>query len=372
MLESKIPWDLDKPTLPNGQPNPSFEAFSAAKKKMYDAHRKEYEAVFHDVQPLAENDIAAWCEELKGSRNVSAPLLRTLLTSGKNGGVESLDLQQFARNVALQNREVAELQLPPTVSLKGIALALARRGFSEFGKSKGLEPEELEARLATPEGQKLLAQSASEIESELKRTARDAASSYIQSIKSTSDAILGLSQDMAIDSCRAGKCDESLLRRWAAVWLKEKGGAARDGLADLAGALVNPITLAVLLDDETKVVLEERAIKLDGSMRYRYATSFVQSSGGAIGIGADPNDPGNQVRTLDDLTAIANRNLSVIAQRYRPVASVERYARIAAFLRWALLAEKAGTLGAINLSALGTIRPNDAGRAPTPDAIAEK
>jgi hypothetical protein len=127
----------------------------------------------------------------------------------------------------------------------------------------------------------------------------------------------------------------------------------------------SPTTLAVLLDDPVTIDLQPGTLKLVGAVHYRYASSRFVADQQGIHMGARiPN--GSQVWHLRRLSDIANGAIPALQAAYPPLANVAQYAKIVAFLRWAV---KDPHVKRVDLSDLVGVKASDHERYRTPDSV---
>jgi hypothetical protein len=163
---------------------------------------------------------------------------------------------------------------------------------------------------------------------------------------------------------------EAMVELWAALMLRF---SAQDPQEETHKALANYLamrqtSLAVLLDDPTTVALDGGKIRLNGKMRYRYATTRITVKNGRVHFGKGPGED-SEVETIESLTTLANDHWKEVVEGFAPMTRIAEYARLAAFLRWAVEAKGQGKLGGIDFSALASVPAHDRKRFPTPDAI---
>lgn len=185
------------------------------------------------------------------------------------------------------------------------------------------------------------------------------------------DAILGAL--MVGDSASPGTA-RVVARLWAARNLatpamRQSGvplAGQRTQLAAEAAYLVGGTTLAVLMDEPTTARLSDGRLLLRPTLRYRYATRWMHDDGTVIALSHAPGDVTQEARTLPELTRVGNRALPTLLQGYEPLARVEEYAALAAFLRWA---QHSRDLYLVDLGELAGVAANDGRRFGTPDIL---
>ena len=134
--------------------------------------------------------------------------------------------------------------------------------------------------------------------------------------------------------------------------------------------------LAVLFDERVHFSLADGRLRIETTMRYRYAEADYEVKDGRLVFYLDANDPRNpaRAREIERLGDIATENFTAIAAAFEPLARVHEYAGLAAFLRWASCAPEsdddciARDSVTIDLSALGAFNLRDREATPTPDA----
>jgi hypothetical protein len=123
----------------------------------------------------------------------------------------------------------------------------------------------------------------------------------------------------------------------------------------------------MLYDDAVSLNLQGESGSLTTEMKYRYATTYFHVGDTHITIG-QPDDPENEVETIDSLTNLANEHLNEVADSYPPLKRVIKHAALTAFLKWAIAEQDRGGL-IVDLSELAACPAHDPKKFPTPDSI---
>ncbi len=158
--------------------------------------------------------------------------------------------------------------------------------------------------------------------------------------------------------------------KWVTLWgALQKSSQPNLSAEQLASSFLEALpntALAVLMDEPTTIALGGDQLILRGDMRYRYATSEIVVTPGAVLVGRSLPQGMSQVRELRELTQLANHALPRLAALYQPLERTLRYARIVAFLRWS---RGKGRLLAVDFSSLAAYPASDRVRTPTPDLL---
>ncbi len=162
-----------------------------------------------------------------------------------------------------------------------------------------------------------------------------------------------------------GQVDKDILELLYALVKKDDPSVSAQKLASAVWNITRERSLSVLIDEPTTIRIRDNTIVLEGTMRCRYATRFIHIDQTGIHT-KDPADPESEVRELTALTTITNNALSELETLYPPLKRVGEYARILAFLRWAL---EESNLAGIDFGSLALYPASDTEQFPTPDAI---
>lgn len=319
-LADKLPWGLNEETLPNRRENPIAKDFDDAQNEFDTERLKLRDALisfFEGVRAFAKNDKYTWIARFPEDDTVVHTIVRSLLQSEDRNEVR----QYFLDEIGLDENTLESLQTLAVLSDEG---------------TQALE--QIEELL------QLIDSLPADIE--------DARYEFVSS--------------MVIDSLEIGQADKNMLQLWYALIRQQDPDISPQEMASQIWILFPNTSLAVLIDEPTTIEIQKNSIILKGTMRYRYATSFVVINESGIYRTHAPNDPENEVRELSTLTTIANKALPNLESLYPPLQRVGEYARIVAFLRWAL---QEGNLIGIDFSSLSAYPASDTEHFPTPDAI---
>ncbi|HEU4882348.1 MAG TPA: hypothetical protein VFT45_08890 [Longimicrobium sp.] len=298
----QLPWRLGEPTLPGGTPNLFWREFARADSADRGATANPFHALFAGVTPFAEGDRAAWATRV-GRGSQYAGFITPFLRAESTA------------------QAVAEIR---------VAIAAGGRDGDEMIRFlQSLPPDPLDA---------------------------------------LDEVLAHLLDGMA----EQGGFEPEVLRLWAARALvgraRSPGGLARARaeLEAVASFLLGAPTVAVLLDEPTAARLDGGRVVLRPTLRYRYATRWIQADAAGIRLSHAPGDSTRQARTLPGVTAVANRALPTLLDGYMPLRRVSEYAALAAFLRWA---GSSRDLYLLDLSDLAAVPASDGRRFPTPDLL---
>ena len=179
------------------------------------------------------------------------------------------------------------------------------------------------------------------------------------------EALLPLIGNKVGDGLRGGKLTKDLIQLQYSLMCVKTPDLKPEAYAGAVLKLMPSTTLAVLIDEPTRFSLRDRSLVLEGGMRYHYVTQNLTVDGDGLRA-VDPQDPSNEVRKLDELAKVANEAFSKLCEAYKPLRDVVEYARVAAFLRWAI---QDGNLRGYDFSSLASVATSDRERTPTPDYI---
>jgi len=380
VLADSIAWDLGEPRLPNGAPIAFSSDFTGALDRFLVGQIAPFRQVLDGVESFSAVGAQIWDEELASH---GAPLvLRSLLVAKSMDEVEGTLLTLFILD------SLAEAGL--TIK-KGdtVATAVARLEMWKLASQHmGFYPDpddedviEYVKRMAEKNPRVLLdlKTNISKRVKGLKKEMREALAPQIEllgelgpDIREARTQVASLIVRSALDD---GEADTYLVELWASLLMDEHPDWEEADLASSLLRVLNPTTLAVLIDEPTTIHLVDDPaggtgrIILDGTMKYRYATQNIQLDDNKISLVVSSKDEGSEAVTIEGLTEIANTHFDELVSAYPPLSRVVEYARLSALMRWAVVARSEGQLGAIDLGDLGSTPANDRSRYPTPDAV---
>ena len=348
-----LPWSLDKETLPNGRENPVATKFRTE----YERFRKDFQGrlekvtgLFKDVPPFDRDNWRRWADDKPPTLVADCfyePLLRSrTISEAKRRVLDcfALPFRDYKSDLFIEKNPLADDSLR---DIQSLLKAIDRAG-------------------------------------DVDRALLDLVIRHLR---------YDLNQNRQIEarwirlfhSIQLSRLPSYLLDRYASPLLVSTPGGLflarfihivaehvreRVHLQTILDVirLLPKTTLAVLIDDPVEFQLIEGQIRFADAMTYRYATVQLSVTESGISL-RDPKDRENQVRDIPSLTEIANKSYESLEALYPPLAETERYAHIAAFLRWANDAVGSQHLRGIDFSALAAVPGSDPKNTPTPNAI---
>jgi len=196
------------------------------------------------------------------------------------------------------------------------------------------------------------------------RTAKAAVDGLVKWLGDSADRLQVLAGAAAY-AMEDGEADVKWIQLFTAALRAQKAVAASNIAAAVHDALPTT-TLAVLLDDAMRIRVEEGRVHLDGTMRYRYATSLIRVADGLLVMSQGAGANRTRVETITELTDLANSVMPALIERYEPLRRVSEYSRVLALLRWA---RQPGNILAVDFADLGPVRASDRQSTPTADAL---
>lgn len=375
-----IPWDLGRDTLPGGGINPIAKQFKTSNDRFFKVQFSLLETFCRGV-PAFSSTFAATIISRFSDDEFFDLVAKSLMSTEAvpEAKVSFLERTHYARLEAYESKLKQQLLKPAYEDdpLKGLIVdpqigtnlkykdlldlysKSTRRRATNNAESAGESGPDSLGR--TPPVDK------AKVQADLIRVQKSrAAIDYYARLFDASRTRLDLLKDLAVSAVENSQADSKWMQLLASV-IRARKPVPDVELSEILYSILPTTTLAVLLDDPTRISIENERIVLDGGMRYRYATSLLRVRDGALVMTEGTGPATNRVETITELTALANGAMPVLIQRYEPLRRVTEYARIAAFLRWA---RRSGNLLSVDLSALGEVGGSDRAKTPTPDALA--
>jgi hypothetical protein len=162
-----------------------------------------------------------------------------------------------------------------------------------------------------------------------------------------------------------GETDPKWIRLFTAALRAQHGTSSAYPARAIYDALPTT-TLAVLMDETPTVRVARGRVNLEGTLRYRYASSLLRLENGVLSMSDGTGASRTRVETITELTDAANGAMGALLERYPSLQRVAEYSRIVAFLRWA---RQPGNLLTVDLSDLGPVRVSNRDTTPTADAL---
>ena len=168
--------------------------------------------------------------------------------------------------------------------------------------------------------EKLLAQRGNLSDAQRIRAARTAIDVLVKWLGETQDRARLLAS-VAAYAMEQGETDAKWIRLFTAALRAQKALTASNVAVSVYDALPTT-TLAVLLDEAPTIRMEGDRVRLDGTMRYRYATTLMRVANGLLVMSEGAGTARNRVETIAELTDLANGAMPSLVERYAPLQRV--------------------------------------------------
>ena len=393
-LADTLPWQLDKPALPNGGANPVQERFALALAARQDRRGSALSHLTGDTSRVGTLS-GLQLEELIPGDNP----LRAMILAAAGARTESGFIARY-RNVR-RPELIDELADSEDVQrLVGIFRSLSADGYTESDVAEAITLHALrgDRRLSWNRGRRSQRLAAAFEPPTLRQALRYMRASSLEKATVFVDAQL----DEEVERMRAwyseyssasmrvldlvgslvqrhdthDEVPDSAIGLAASAYKTLQPNLSAEELSTRVLDLFDSGTLAVLFDESVRFGLDGGQVRLDTHMRYRYAEPDFEVGDGNLVLHRDVADPMKppRVRHIEGLGEIATEGFEEIAAAFEPLAKVDEYAGLAAFLRWAACTPESVELCmtrsslSIDLSALGAFDLRDRTETPTPDA----
>ena len=312
VLADTIPWEFDRKPLSGGKLVSFHQVFKKGREEFYRDVGKGLVPILAKVKPFESAEAGKWYDRLKDDPTAH-PIVLALLKHDTVEAAKPWFVEHQARRRFLLDLNAARKKqaLPPVKEATDEQL---KEGFAGLQQALVLKGRRLAATY-----EKLNKEFLAEVNDK-------EAPAWFGLIGKKHEAALLRAVDLSIDLqiSRTG-VSEVMVELWGAIFLRAMPEDERNGKIDvLANYLASRQTsLAVLLDDPTTFELIAGKIRLEGRMRYRYATTRLTRKDGRVYFGKSPGEK-SEVVTIEPLTRLVNDHWSEIVDGFTPLRAGRR------------------------------------------------